>query len=356
MKVITQRGAVATACYMKLFNACKHSVRPTAGFSEFHKKIISEKVLYLKRHFNLMPFFLLSNDQVVAAAIYFESQNGKMPNTLGGILGLPDLPATAIHQFIDEIRARVNKPFLFPVNGHLNLGFGALDPAYAKTSIGILTSGHYPVLDHLFNYPHAKTHRNFYALVTQLTKENVDQLKAELEQMPKGFTTRKLSLLNYRRDLKIYNDLINRTMNSHYHFHPMTEEENWELLGQALPIMSPALFQFLCYNGKEIGYCFAMRDYNQVLGNKSDLVNYYKMFFNRHKINRGRILSSGIIQEFRGQKLFKYLRNSVLIEFFNKGMTEIESSYIDEKNDNSNANVKSKGGQHSHAYVVFSTE
>ena len=124
-------------------------------------------------------------------------------------------------------------------------------------------------------------------------------------------------------------------------------------MAEIWPLISSKLFKFLIFEGKEIGYCFSMLDFNQILTDNTDLKNYTNLFFKRGKINRGRIISSGIIKEFQGKKLFKIVRNEILLEFFNRGIHTIESSYIDCENSNSIGNVSSKGAIKSREYALF---
>jgi|GEM_PF-4846633 len=356
MEVIRQTGKNAVIAYLDLFNLCKEGFKPTSGFYNFYKSLASGKALFLKNNFELSIFFLRDKSQNVAAAIYFRAKKNSYHSSLGGFLGQQTLTKDQIHHFLTQIRnSTPNETYLFPLNGHLNLGFGAISPSEHDKLIGVLTSSHQKIHDHFFTHKEAKIARHFFALTTCLDPTQKGKLEEEVSNFPKGISTRRISRLHFKRDINIYNDLINRCMTHHYNFHPLTNAENWDLMRHTAPLISTSLFQFLIYQGKEIGFCFAMLDFNQVLGNQSDFMQFMTLFYKRHKITRGRILSSGILPEFQGKKIFKFVRNQILIEFIKKNVTEVESSYIDEKNHNSMGNVKSKGAKISHQYTLFSS-
>lgn len=354
IKIEEKIGKPAVKAYMTLFLQCKMKTVPSAEFYKFNHSLVSGNILYIKNKFIQRTFFLVQNKKLVAAAIYFKAKDNLMPNTLGGTIGWEQLTADDSHTFLDLISVFVkDDKFLFPMNGHINLSYGALFPKDRLATIGILTSGYYPSYESFFSYKNAEIVRVLNAFETTLTLSDKFKLELELSERPNKFSTRNISRIHFRKDLKIYNDLINSTMGEHYNFFPMSEEENWDLMSQVRPLVSPSLFKFLLYEGREIGFCFAMQDFNQVLTGSTDFSNYFNVLFKRSKINRGRILSSGIIKEFQGLGLFKYVRNEVLLEFIARGIKHVESSYIDQENCNSIGNVKSKGAQLSRQYALF---
>ena len=112
-------------------------------------------------------------------------------------------------------------------------------------------------------------------------------------------------------------------------------------------------FQFLEYEGQEIGFCFGVPDYGLFLKPHSDVSNVIKILKKKNSISRGRIIYSGILPEFRGQKLFKYVRYKVLDEMYKNGIRVVESSYVDQDNVNSQKNVMSVGGKPIREYNLY---
>jgi len=354
MHVVEATREIAKGDYLMLFHRCKAGHWPVPGFTQSMNALVSKQPIYLKKHFSQRLFFLRDVNENVAAVIAFIPKTSG-PLSLGGFLAVADLDFHLFHGLLSHATEAVGGKFLMPLNGHPNYGISAVNPKVPSEKITILTSGHSRGHEALFTYPKVKIEKKYLSLITRLTPDRVSSLKSEISKMPAGFTTRQFNMLRFKRDIGIHGELVNRTMNDLDLFEPMTISENWSLMAGSLPLISPRLFQFLMYDGQEIGFCFAMLDFNQIIGRSGDVTATLKALTSRGQILRGRILSTGILPEFRGQNLIKFARNKVLLGFAEMGIETVESSYVDEKNVNSIGNVTSKGGEISHEFSVFRT-
>lgn len=352
MEIIEMHGVEATKQYMRLFRICRDDHFPVSGFTQSASSVVSGQALYLKKHLQQRRFFLRKNNQILASAIAFIPIKGTQAS-LGGFLASRLLTREDLHLFYDQILSVVGQPLLMPLNGHVNFGVSAVLPSTPADKITVLTSAHCPGHEALFDYAGVKSVKEYFALSTPITEHKVVQWKSAICQLPPGFSTRPISLIHFKRDIAIHNELCNLTMQHLDYFEPLSEDESWDLMRSSLPLISPDLFQFLMFKGKEIGFCFGMLDFNQIIGRSGDMVAAAKVMLLRRKITRGRILSTGILPEFRSQNLIKYARNRVLLAFAAKGIEAIESSYVDELNANSLLNVRSKGGEVSHSFKIF---
>ncbi|USX21735.1 hypothetical protein NHH82_06115 [Oxalobacteraceae bacterium OTU3REALA1] len=352
MEFVEEHGKQARAKYMKLFRRCRIGHTPVSGFTQSAAALISGKALYLKRHLKQRTFFLRESGIEVAAVIAFLPHSAGI-RSLGGLLAVQDLKLEAFHMLLDHVLDSLGGEFLMPLNGHANFGISAVSPTVQSDQITILTSHHTRGCEALFTYPGVKTTKTYFALTTRLDSARLTALRNEVRMPPNGFSTRPISFTNFRRDIAIHGELVNRTMQDLDYFEPMSIDENWDLMGASWPLITPSLFQFLMYEGKEVGFCLGMLDFNQLFGSSGDIVATLKALTMRYKITRGRIMSTGILPEFRGKNLMKYVRNKVLLEFAALSVREVESSYVDEVNENSLGNVRSKGGTVSHTFSVF---
>lgn len=352
MQVVEAPGAEAKVDYLRLFRNCRSGHSPVPGFTQSVSALVAGRPLYLRHHFQQRLFFLRDGNEHVAAIIAFLPRSAGH-RSLGGFLAVEHLDLQAFHMMLDHVIDKLGGEFLMPLNGHVNFGVSAVNPSVPAEKIAILTSGHARGHEALFEYPGATNEKTYFALTTSLTPAKIATWEEEIRDMPRGFSTRRIAMRHFKRDIGIHGDLCNKTMTDLDYFEPMSAAENWDLMGASWPLISPSLFQFLLYEGREIGFCFGMRDFNRVIGHSGDIVATVKALSLRRKIRRGRILSTGILPVFRGQNLTKYVRNRVLLAFAAMAVEEVESSYVDERNANSLGNVRSKGGAISHTFSVF---
>jgi ribosomal protein S18 acetylase RimI-like enzyme len=279
-------------------------------------------------------------------------------SSLGGLLFDPTLDPEALKTFALRITADAGPIDLAPLNGHMNLGLShpakGIDgsnisflcaPTSAQTEIFLRETSAFEIC------------REQYALLTKVD----DELKSKTDEgalhaSSRGFSTRPLSVVRYKRDIEIYNSLVNAAMSGHANFYPLTFEEEWDILKEGLAVFVPAWFRFLTHNEREIGFCFAVPDYNSSLrSTRNDAVNALEILRQRvrGKWTRARLVYSGIHPDYQGQGLFKAVRHKVIQEMIKSGVEEFESSYVDEANISSLKNVRSTGGSVSHGFHLF---
>lgn len=357
MEIVEQPAGGTARTYMRLFRRCRCARHTSGEFARFAKSLVTGELLYLNKRFLQRTLFLFERGHAVAALVAFLPRERGLPHCIGGLLADETLSVTEIHDFLDEALRRLPATeFLIPLNGHMNFGISAPISRESCSRIGFLTTGCSPAMDALASYGSAEVDRRYLALETVIDPPLASRLQRELEEMPAGFSTRSLSLIHFERDLRIHNELTSVAMASQAHFVPMANDENWDLMRNFRLFVSPALCQFLLYEGREVGFCFGVLDFNQILRPAPDWSNVMRSVTRRHRIRRGRIFASGILPEFRGQKIFRYIRNKVLLAFLEKGVAVVESSYVDEANDDSLGNVLSRGARVSHEFALYRTK
>jgi hypothetical protein len=357
MEIVEQPPGETARTYMRLFRRCRRSRDSSCEFARFARSLVTGKLLYLNKRFHQRTLFLFKDGHALAALVAFLPGQDDLPHCIGGILADETLSVTELHGFFDEALHRLPATeFLLPLNGHMNFGISAPLPRHPGGRIGFLTTSRSPATDALASYGSAEVERRYLALETIIDAPLASRLRRELAEMPAGFSTRPLSLTHFKRDLSIHNELTSVAMAAQAHFAPMADDENWDLMRNFRLFVSPALCQFLLYEGREVGFCLGVLDFNEILRPEPDWSNAMRSIAGRHRIRRGRIFASGILPAFRGQKVFKYIRNKVLLAFLEKGVAVVESSYVDEANDNSLGNVLSRGARVSHEFALYRTK
>ena len=305
-------------------------------------------------------FGVLEGKRLMAVALHFACADESLgpASSLGGFLFDPSF--SGLELFARELARVAGHGTLAPYNGHMGIGLSHLSAGADPGKVSFLCAGSSKQLEKFFLTGEFAPDRKLYALETRLTPELRAKVDAGVaESVAKGFSTRPLSLVHFKRDVRLFNSIVNRAMAHHKYFYPLTFEEEWDVMKASALLWEPSYFQFMMHEGKEIGFCFAISDYNQFLSNeRSDTLNVLEI--QRRRLtgklgDRPRLIYSAVLPGYQGQGLFKAVRYRVIQEMYARGATHFESSYVDEANAASLGNVKSTGGSISHTFELYHT-
>lgn len=348
---VYKEGAELRSAYMPLWRRYKKGFGGFASFDKVVQKIVDGRFLVLRR-FEQKLVGVLRDGKPVLLAVLFQpdkSWPSEFPASLGCFAADPSLTADESAFFWREIGARYSgRKLVAPMNGHHYLGFATAPADADPFRIGFQTSMTHSQRSTLFNLPE---YRGYWSLETQLTPERVRGLKDSVADIPAGLRVRCWDKSNARLDFDQLNQLVNVAFVDHFDFAPLSDEENWDIFKDARPLLRPEHLLFLYDGGKPVAFAFGMFDYNQVLRSGGDLMNIARLVFTRRP-ERARLIHIGIHPEYRGQKLIKFMRNRMLLAFAEQGVQIVESSYVDEGNINSLANVRSTGGSLIHRFSL----
>lgn len=340
------------------------------GFARWHEKIFKGGFLLLRERVRQQAYGLFDDKgvqgerELLAVAIHFQAYDASLAplDSLGGFWFHPRLSQARLREFMASILAEIGaaeKPgLLTPFNAHMTLGLAHPESGVSEEKITYLCSGRSRQLDWALNKSELFVpSRKLHALLTPITpvlKEKVQQGVMAAEA--RGFQSRAISFLHFKRDIEIYNRLVNQAMRNHPHFYPLSFAEEWDVMKAGPLFLRASWFRFLMHKGKEIGFCFAVPDYNPYLSSDlPDAVNLMRLQERRwRREHRARLIYSGLLPEYQGQGLFKAVRHRVVLEMIKDGVTEFESSYVDEENQASLRNVESTGGYLSHRFLLYS--
>ena len=357
VELIAERDSRA---WRDLFRRSVSDFTSFRGFELQHLRLFRGDYLLLKRRMKIRRFGVLEGRRLMAVALHFTCADESLgpASSLGGLLFDPAF--TGVEFFAQELSRVVDHGTLAPYNGHMAIGLSHLSAGADPSKVSFLCAGSSRQLEKFFLTGAFTPDRKLYALETLLTPELRAKVDAGVaDSGAKGFATRPLSLLHFKRDVRIFNSIVNAAMAHHKYFYPLTFEEEWDVMKASALLWEPSLFQFMMHEGKEIGFCFAIPDYNQFLSNeRSDTRNVLEIIWRRlsgRLGDRPRLIYSAVLPEYQGQGLFKAVRYRVIQEMYARGATHFESSYVDEANAASLGNVKSTGGSVSHTFELFRT-
>jgi len=263
------------------------------------------------------------------------------------------LSEEGLHHFAANLVQQTGPIDVAPLNGHMNLGLSHPETGTPASAIAFLCAPLSVQTERFLKAPGLfKVQRRLFGMVTPVDECLIKKVSVP---PPPEFSVRALSRIHFKHEMQIYNKLVNLAMNGHPHFFPLDPAEEWELMANALLLVKPDWFQFLLHRGREIGFCFALPDYI-LSSSRSDTINLLSILRQRFRpIPRGRLVYSCIHPEFKGKGLIKFVRGPVIEAMIRSGVEEIESSYIDQDNASSFGNVKSMGGQPTHAFELFTS-
>lgn len=338
--------------YLKLWQVHKKSASHFSQFDQNFARIIQGRFLLLNNRFEQEHIMLTRHGRPVLMATHFRPREKiPLPASLGSFVAHPDLQNEDIEFFWQEVRKRYDHSLVGPMNGHHYLGFSF--PIQPTKPIGFMTSPFHPQEERIFSLQRdRRIHRHYYSYITTLTPELLQKCGEEILGKPKNLHVIPLNRWNPRQDISLMNQLVNHAFTEHFEFVPLTDEENWDILKMSLLILKPHHLLFLYEGDRPIGFCLALNDHNEVLRpGDSDPRNALSLLFSYPR--RARLVHIGLLPEFQGQGLIKYLRNSMILSLAAHGIQELESSYIDEGNRRSQGNVQSKGASLANTFQLF---
>ncbi len=351
-----------------------------SNFNSFYRRLFRGQFLVTKNNFQMEQATLcLGRSLKIAGLVFLCKQGWPSPGGVGCLAMASDVTETQIQEFWLSLQRHYQSVNLIaPFAGHHYLGFsiperhskvveqspsrhsrdeeskGLFFQSVNPQRIGVMTTSLNSRLERLFsNSAITPAYRHYYSLETDLAPERIQTLHEELLQPSNRFRVRKLNPLRPRRELDKMNQLVNACFTNHFDFCPLSDDENWDLMKWSLPLFQSGCFLFLMDGDQEIGFAFGMLDYNQIFKGRNDLLNIGRLFLQRTKILRGRLIHIGILPKYRGQKLVKYLRHHLLLNLANLGALTIESSYIDQDNVASLGNVESTGAKPLHVFTTY---
>jgi hypothetical protein len=353
----------AASHYRTLYQSVRRQYYSFNGFDQFNLRVFKGNFLLLKNRFNrkIYGWFEENEPKILVTHYIAKDKLLGVPQSLGSILVDDLLEEKAIRSFQKELAQRLsskNCTIVAPLNGHEFLGFSVPAPGVDPKKIAILTSSSSSGIHKFFHESrYFKKERTFFAYVNNIKskKEAQEELNRYNQKYhkPKGFEVRRLSLLNYKRDIRIYNRIVNISFQDQYLFFPLTFEEEWELMKNAFPIIRRDYFRFLVHKGREIAFLWYLPDYNQLFTNGRDVMNFLRIRKAKSHPKRIRGVMGAVLPEYRGKRMMKQLRNEIIASVLKDNVEEIEGSYIDEENINSLSLSRSTGAQYSHEFHLY---
>lgn len=148
---------------------------------------------------------------------------------------------------------------------------------------------------------------------------------------------RPLSKRDFERDLEIIKDLYNSAWQRNWGFVPMTDEEIDHMAKELKPVVDPRLALIgEDPDGRPVGFALALPDLNQVLKHLNGRLlpfGVLKALWLRRRIDRLRVLTLGVREEYRGRGLDALFYLAIFRGGNVQGIDQGEFSWVLEDNE-----------------------
>ncbi|MCV9387711.1 hypothetical protein [Reichenbachiella ulvae] len=174
-----------------------------------------------------------------------------------------------------------------------------------------------------------------------------DLLKSRLET--KGVTIRKARMNDFNGEIDRVFKIYNKAWEKNWGFVPMLEEEFKHTAKDLKMILDPDFLLIAEANGEPIGFSLSLPDFNMVLKRlkRGRLLPFgiFKLLYYKRKINRVRVITLGIVEEYRKLGIDAYFYYKSFEESQRKNHEYGEASWVLESNEMMNNALKKINGK-----------
>jgi hypothetical protein len=171
----------------------------------------------------------------------------------------------------------------------------------------------------------------------QLSEKSLRLLKAMEERLQsKGIIVREIDRKKFKQEAEQIKEVYNASWNRNFGFVPMTDDEFEHMTREMKMIYDPRFCFVAEKNGKIIGFSLSIPDINQVLirikRGRLLPTGIIKLLYYKKKINHARVITLGVIEEFRKLGIESCFYAKSILYARNKKYTMAEASWILEGN------------------------
>jgi GNAT superfamily N-acetyltransferase len=196
-----------------------------------------------------------------------------------------------------------------------------------------------------------------YALDSDFEMPEIFIKLAKRIQERNKVTYRHIDRKNWAHEKKIIIDIYNGAWEKNWGFVPMPRREMEHIINEMKLLMEDKLVTFALVDGKEVGFITTLPDYNQVFKNipngKLLPTGIFKLLRPRKYINRVRVITLGILPEYRKMGIPSLLFIKAKEEAQKAGYVTSELGWVLEDNLEMNKPLIKMGATVSKKYRIF---
>ncbi len=199
---------------------------------------------------------------------------------------------------------------------------------------------------------------DLYAYYGDMKKLPMDKLTRQADMILKrsGVTVRKASLKNLEREIADAFQIYNKAWEKNWGFIPMTEAEFTHTAKDLKMILDEDYLFFAEKEGKAVGFSLTLPDLNRILIKMKGRLfptGIFRLLFGLKHIDTVRVITMGVLPEYRRQGIDLLLYFRTIQEAFRKGVIGGEMSWILEDNLVMNHIAEKVGGYRYKTYRFY---
>jgi len=196
--------------------------------------------------------------------------------------------------------------------------------------------------------------------ILEKNQERIERLEAALKARM-NFELVDLDMKKFDEGVKTFKGIFNHawTTQNNHGWVPLTDAEFDFITSDLKQITDPRLVMFAKVDGKVVGGCICLPDYNEVFRSwKGKLFpfNWIDMFTKAKKIKCIRIVILGVLPEYQRRGLDAIMYKEITRRGLERGATWAEASYIVEDNEPMKKPLLNIGGEIYKTYKVMETQ
>lgn len=246
-----------------------------------------------------------------------------------------------------------------PSNPSMNYECGLLVDSFDKSPSFMMTYNlpYYEKLILENGFQKAHDLLAYWGHVTMLTKlDKKLQFIAEETISRFNVKTRPIDKKHFERDLKIFLNIYNNSMQGHWGFVPLSEGEIEHTAAGLKHLIAPEMTSIAEVDGKPIGAQFALLDYNpriKAIDGKLYPFGFMRMLWNKRKIKKIRMISTNVVQEYQKWGIGLALLYRLVPEILEWGIQDAELSWVLETNKLSRGTIERAGAVLEKTYRMY---
>ena len=186
--------------------------------------------------------------------------------------------------------------------------------------------------------------------------EKITRIADRIEKSKK-VTYRFINKKNWSKEVDLMLEIYNKAWEKNWGFIPMTEKEFLHTANDLKNVVDENLIMFVLVDGKEAGFIVCLPDYNQVFkkipNGKLLPTGIFKLLTAKKYINRVRVITLGVMEEYRRMGLETLLYSKMHEQLKAHKFEEAEMSWILEDNLNMNKPLLTMGAKPYKTYRIY---
>ncbi|MCI0432325.1 MAG: N-acetyltransferase [Gemmatimonadetes bacterium] len=169
-------------------------------------------------------------------------------------------------------------------------------------------------------------------------------------------TIRHLDMKRFDEEVALVQRIYNSAWEKNWGFVPMNEVEIRYLAKSLRPVIIPEYVRFAYVRGEPVGFALMLPDYNVALKRLNGRlfpIGFIRLLWHRRRISTSRMLTLGVIPEYRKGGLDALLIHSQIVAALERGIVGGECSWILENNHEMRHGLERMGAEPYKTYRVY---